>query len=189
MGTLETIAAREAANLTRIELYLEGMFLKAYEHSAYMCVELIAKFKPSRRFIKYLECDVVSIGFPVSALDRYFPDKEARTGTGTLTDPLIARLYEDFDLSAFESWKNALPLKQPDTKRSQQKPNDELAASVDAAGTPHTTDPEPTPNPPTDKVTYESLIHRIRNFRLEAATPLQCVAFIDELKRDIDGCI
>lgn len=47
--TFTEIIAREVHNLDSIWLYREGMFMKAYEHSAYFVHTLIREFKLSKR--------------------------------------------------------------------------------------------------------------------------------------------
>lgn len=72
MRTLEEIVGSEDKNLSQVVLYPEGMFYKAYKRSAYVCATRISPFKPSRKRVKYLGRDVVSIGFPIGALTKYF---------------------------------------------------------------------------------------------------------------------
>lgn len=198
MRTYETIAAREDDNLDRIDLYREGLFYRAYERSAYLCVTHVAKFKPSRRRVVYLGRDVVSIGFPAAALDRYFPDLSLRQGSGTLSDPLVVGRCETLDTGDFEVWKNSLPLKtsqpRPPGNPSPRTAEPPAASAGTSPETAPSASPELPPDPPVQSLAGNCpaalrLIRRIRDFRLEAATPLQCVAFIDELKRDLDGSL
>lgn len=48
--TFSEILAVEDANTDRIYLYREGLFLKAYERSAFLCHRHVHAFKLSRRF-------------------------------------------------------------------------------------------------------------------------------------------
>ena len=52
-------------------LYLEGTFLKAYERSAYFFHTYIQDFKLSRRYIKTVNRNVVSLGFPYATRGKW----------------------------------------------------------------------------------------------------------------------
>ena len=64
--TFKEIIERESCNEDSIWLYREGMFVKAYERSAFFAHALIHEFKLSKRFIKNVNMDVISLGFPKS---------------------------------------------------------------------------------------------------------------------------
>lgn len=70
--TYKEILDREDTNGGTVVLYREGMFLKAYEHSAYLCHRYIHPFKLSRRFVKTVNRYVVSLGFPEQSLRKWF---------------------------------------------------------------------------------------------------------------------
>ena len=171
MRTLEEIVGSEDKNLSQVVLYPEGMFYKAYERSAYVCATRISPFKPSRKRVKYLGRDVVSIGFPIGALTKYFSGASPQEPGGCV----VVELAEAVDAQAFETWKAALPFKEP---KARVVPAASAAIPEEMAGgrAENVSEGE-----------SERLVRMIRGFRLESATPLQCVVFIDELKRVIDG--
>ena len=68
----QEITNKEAANSGEINLYLEGIFWKAYQQSAYLFVKNVVDFKLSGKFIKAISQPVVSIGFPKSSLIKLF---------------------------------------------------------------------------------------------------------------------
>ena len=88
MRIFEEIASREDVNRAEIALYPEGLFYKAYERSAFAFVTRISAFKPSKKRIKYLGRDIVSIGFPAGYLTRYFPAPPQALSDGRLVIPL-----------------------------------------------------------------------------------------------------
>ena len=53
-----------------VVMFLEGKFWKAYEKSAYTLTQLY-NFKPSKRFIKLVGEEVISVGFPQEQLQKY----------------------------------------------------------------------------------------------------------------------
>ena len=77
--TYREILDREETNADKIYLYREGMFLKAYEQSAFLCHTHVHPFKLSRRFIKSVNRHVISLGFPEASLKKWlwaFPVNE-----------------------------------------------------------------------------------------------------------------
>ena len=88
MRIFEEIASMEDVNRAEIALYPEGLFYKAYERSAFAFVTRISAFKPSKKRIKYLGRDIVSIGFPAGYLTRYFPAPPQALSDGRLVIPL-----------------------------------------------------------------------------------------------------
>ena len=177
MRTLEEIVGSEERNLSQVVLYPEGMFYKAYERSAYVCATRIAPFRPSRKRVKYLGRDVVSVGFPMQVLEKYFPGASPQEPGGCV----VVELAEAVGAQAFEAWKAALPFKEPRAR----VPSAAAAAPVETAA--GLTDTAPSLPSRSEDEPFGRLAQLIRGFRLEAATPLQCVLFIDELKRVIDG--
>ena len=66
------ILASEDANRNKIILYKEGMFLKAYEHSAFLCHTHVHHFKLMRRFIVSVNRWVISVAFPENTAKKWF---------------------------------------------------------------------------------------------------------------------
>jgi hypothetical protein len=66
--TFREIIEREDQNTDSIWLYREGLFMKAYERSAFFAHTLIHEFKLSKRYIKTVNMDVISLGFPEQAI-------------------------------------------------------------------------------------------------------------------------
>ena len=54
-----------------IFLHQEGIFWKLYERSAFWFVQNRHAFRATRRYVKNIGVDVVSIGFPMTAYDTY----------------------------------------------------------------------------------------------------------------------
>jgi hypothetical protein len=65
---------------THIYCYKQGAFWVCYEQSAYI-VSLSKAYKPSKKWIKNIAQEVVTIGFPNTALQQW------------VHDPATARLY------------------------------------------------------------------------------------------------
>ena len=65
------ICAIEDANPGQVNLFPEGSFYKAYHQSAWFLCTRVHPFKVSARPLKGLEGPLLSVGFPISSLDKY----------------------------------------------------------------------------------------------------------------------
>jgi len=55
---------------TQILLHKEGLFLRAYEHSAYLFVKYIKAYNLTKKFYKNVKQEVVYLGFPQSSFSK-----------------------------------------------------------------------------------------------------------------------
>lgn len=103
--TFKEILAREESNVDSIWLYREGLFVKAYDRSAFFAHTLIHEFKVSRRYIKSVNADVYSVGFPEMTVPKWLNAYVYET----VQDGLI-RCYtrSSFDEVAFQNWKECV---------------------------------------------------------------------------------
>lgn len=63
---IEEILSIESTNKDHVNLFKEGIFLRAYEHSAMRFTEYVAKFKVFKKHYKIVNVDVCNLGFPYS---------------------------------------------------------------------------------------------------------------------------
>ncbi len=56
-----------SADKTRFTLFKEGIFYKCYNEDAMVFVQNVKEYKVSAKFVKSVEANVYSIGFPVSS--------------------------------------------------------------------------------------------------------------------------
>ncbi len=155
---------------TSIHLFAEGMFYRAYEWSAWLCCRYVNEFKVTRRELKNGGGSVVFIGFPVTSLSKFLPegvDVEQDEGRVTLRLPQgsHAELEDGTAAEAFANWKNSIP-----AVPQQRKTNfrDELRN-----------------NPDNEPRRMSDIMMSILAFQVEQKTPLECMAFIAELKSNI----
>jgi hypothetical protein len=92
-------------------LFLEGKFWKAYEQSAYTLTKLY-NFKPSKRFIKLVGEDVISVGFPQEQLQKYLPTAVIEQD-GKKCRVVVQYPYDEL---AFREWKSSTRIKEPKRK-------------------------------------------------------------------------
>lgn len=68
MDDIISVCEREKADASRIILYPEGIFYKAYGYSAFRFVRYVRSYRVKKHFYKKLNGEICSIGFPKSVL-------------------------------------------------------------------------------------------------------------------------
>lgn len=103
--TFKEIISREESNEDSIYLYREGMFMKAYERSAFFAHTLIHEFKLSKRYIKTVNMDVISLGFPEQTVPKWLNGYVYEY----VQEGLIrCRMRKKFDEVEFHNWKEVV---------------------------------------------------------------------------------
>lgn len=173
MNTISQILALESTNTHYIRLYREGIFLKAYERSAYAFVIGIQKFMVKKRFIKCVNQEVVSIGFPSEGLYKHFAKEKVKE----IENGVQVELEQEIDLAAFEQWKQgiALTIEKPRQASSPAMPIPPITAPVIAGGEAVA---------PCSLSDQEAMM-KVRMYPIEGKTPLECMLFLSELKKSL----
>lgn len=196
--TLQEIIAAENCNTDRIYLYPEGVFWKAYERSAFAFVRRISRYKITKRFIKYLDTEIVSLGFPDTSRTRVLGDRPVQTGPygmlvldGGTIDPV-----------AYVRWKEAIPLvaartattPPPAATSVAPPPTFGKSGGAPRSGTgiasiaPLVVASQPVATENRTSV-VEAVLRDLRNFSVENATPLECLLFVSSLKKQLNGSL
>ena len=160
MSKLQEILKTESENTDKIHFYREGVFYKAYERSAYIFVTRIKPFMVKRLFIKCVNREVVSIGFPTNSLRSYFAaDKITEKGNEVEVILDTAIVPDDF-----EKWREGIamtPAKETIVKNKNTHITSEAVGSD------------------------ELIVTKIKTFPIEVKTPLECMIFLSELKKTL----
>jgi hypothetical protein len=144
-------------NLYEVKIYREGVFWIAYEQSAYYFWQQKG-YKPTKKFVKTLGQEIVSIGFPQNAYDIL--------KNTTLTTPILDKdelntkvfiLGDSIDGNAFQEWKLNLLLHNSAVLTDKN----EIVSH-----------PE-----------INEILQKLRDFPLAEKTPLECMVFLSELKK------
>ena len=107
MPTVKEILQRESAKQPEeVVCFEEGLFLRAYEESAWR-LAMRYGLKPSKRIVKTAGCEVVSVGFPTSSRVKYLGEVPVVDGCA------VCRLPLENGEVGFDEWKNALPTGNP----------------------------------------------------------------------------
>jgi len=164
----------ERGNTGRIILYREGLFRKAYERSAYALCTQVHPLKATKRYLKVVGGEMVSVGFPLSGDSKFIGELERMEET---EERLVLKAPASIDPQDFEAWKNALPLQPsraaPKTLATASAPKEEESDGG-----------EKREDMATAAMSAESVVaERLRLFDLAGRTPMECMLFVAELKK------
>lgn len=166
MATIkEKLSLEESKQPTSLILHKEGIFYIAYEHSAWLFCSLIHAFKVKKRFVKCVAKDVVSIGLPMTSLEKLC----AAYKVTALSDEMVAvELPHEAvcSLAGYDDWKTEIPLETEQRGGAADKEEKTETADIHAL-----------------------LIEKIKDFPIESKTPLECMLFLSEIKKLLNGNI
>ena len=161
MPTIAQITEIENENTDRIYLFVEGLFLKAYQRSAYLFLTQVKPFKAVKKYYKSIAEDVVMLGFPSHNLDAVFP----ADAVFDRSDSHISIKCMAIDVGAYQKWFDSVELTEPKIKVS------------------------PTPKATAvflpEKSSCDRIVAQVRDFCIESATPLDCMLFLSGLKKEL----
>lgn len=176
----------ETTNVGVVHLWLEGMFWKAYEKSAYLFVQRISGYKPYKRFVHAAGGEVLAIGFPSKAFARV---TDGRTLEQVDEKHCIMSGFnvDRNEMKGYYEWKQnvpSFPYAVVATQEQQPATVSEEHAPVPVKPRKRQTPPPVAPVPAPVSVVPEienSLANELRRFRMESATPLDCMVFLAHL--------
>ncbi|MDR1632064.1 MAG: hypothetical protein LBR97_04180 [Dysgonamonadaceae bacterium] len=155
MGISEKIIHPDAFH---VHLYKEGVFWIAYEQSAYY-FWLKKGYKPTKKFVKSIKKEIVSIGFPQSALP-----SNINSNCLMEKDEINLKTFlleESIDEDAFEQWKMQVPV------------YDALQAKESRIET------------ALKEVLPNGIAAKIRDFPIAGKTPMECMLFLSEMQHEL----
>ena len=159
-----------------IHLWADGSFYRAYEWSAWLAVRYIKQFKVTRRTIKSVGSDMLFIGFPQSSMEKFRPGK-AVLQENTEEKRLLLILPEDVVKADegstleqdFQNWRTTIPLTEGKT------PTDETTPRTAHLGG--------------GSVSVTGIMRQVLEFSVEAHSPIDCMLFLAELKKQVSSLL
>jgi hypothetical protein len=151
-----------SADKKRFILYKEGLFYKCFNEGAMVFTKYVKPYKVSVKFIKTVNANVYSIGFPASEIEKDKLRKE------TILEKIGASHYEEKDKhiifflkdknlkSGYLKWQKTIPLDIKDEVINEQ---------ITSYNIPDNT-----------------IYNMIENYDLANNTPMQGLSFIQQLK-------
>lgn len=89
MSSIDKILESESQNNgSFIRLYPEGAFYKAYERSAWLACVYLGRLLVKKRFVKKVNLNVTSVGFPISSLEKWAGGRRIETHDRILSFPI-----------------------------------------------------------------------------------------------------
>ena len=110
------ILETEAEN-SAIKLHKEGLFWRAYEHSAFLFLNNIKKYSITKKYYKNVKKEVVYLGFPENSIGSV--EKICNKLKLTLLKAekqITIKGLAGFSKSSFEDWKNSIEQAIPKNK-------------------------------------------------------------------------
>jgi hypothetical protein len=146
-----------------VTFFKEGLFYKCYNEDAMVFVQKIKEYKVSSKFIKSIGAEVLSLGFPVSEVQKgnisFNTISEAVKAVSYKEDThrVVFSLKEDIKQHYNEFKEAIITFRESDTKKE--------SINVDK--------------------NIHNLVKIIQEFDLANHTPMQAIVFIQELKNQI----
>lgn len=156
-----------------IHLFQEGTFYRAYEWSAWLCHRYVKEFKPTHRLLKDSDDSIVFVGFPLTSLERYTPEGATIVPVDEKCVDIVLSgglFVSDTDIETlateFENWKQSVPMTDASKRRIAEE-------QCKVERQPRLTD----------------VMHRILAYPIEQRSPMDCMAFLAEIKQQISEII
>jgi len=144
-------------------LFREGMFYKCYNEDAMVFAQWVKNYKISCKYVKSVGAEVLSLGFPASEVENgILTLANISKAIGAVSykeesDGIVFSLNEDIKLN-FEKFQAAIITAKESVVKKESSDND---------------------------TNIQKLVKMIREFDLANHTPMQSLAFIQELKTHI----
>lgn len=177
MAKIKDILAIESQRTTAeqcriVYLFQEGTFYRAYEWSAWLCVRYIQQFKTTKRMFKNEEASLVFVGFPVTSLEKYTIEGaqvafgEEKNVSMLLPEALFPASVDPQTLAEeYGNWKQSVPLTENSKKELM-----EAERGVSMTGRP---------------IRLTEVFQKILSYPIEQRSPMESMAFLADIKREI----
>ncbi len=160
----------EEDNSNKIFLYNDkGLFYNAVEKSAFLFCTKIKPFKINIKMLKGLQTPFVSIGVPVSKTSSYLKDYSYETDK---QGNIVVTLTENINISAYDSWKKELLL-----KNEQNKNLDTFSIDDNKKDTENTE----------NLIILKRVIQNIQSLDLASMTPMDSIVCLNNLQKQVRG--
>ncbi len=142
-----------------IVLFKEALFCKAYEECAWQFCMFIKAYKPVKQYIKKVNKEIVSIGFPVSVLENIINIAKEKGYEIEQNENIIRISINETYEGSFEEWKNNIEMQAP----TQNDKN--YVSNIDKR--------------------KEEIIEKLKGYSLANHTPIETMYFVMELQKEL----
>lgn len=154
----------------------EGNFYRAYEFSAWLAFRFAGNLNVTRRYSRTANGEIVMVGFPPGSLQKFTPEgvtpvfsEDGQLMTMTIPaerfneDETPERMQEEF-----LNWKHSV---EASNKNSQGEAGGKPAAQNGKASS------------------LTTIMHKVIMYPIEQKSPMECVFFLAELKKELGEII
>lgn len=157
-----------------MHLYKEGTFIRAYNWSAWLCCRYLNAFKVNKRLYNGIDKPVAYIGFPETSISKWVKSPQLLEQLDEKHFVLVLDMApEDLDESEmnalYESWYNDIPL-------IEQKPKNEKRSAGEVYASAHPS-------------SLTGVMQKIIAYPLENKSPIDCMLFLSEIKKELSSLI
>ena len=161
-------------SFSEVHFHKEGVFWTVYEQSAFAVCK-VKPYQPVKKFIKAVKQEVVSAGFPenaFAAVEQALTSLFGIAKEGQLPqlpqkgeNHIVLKLEKPIDETEYQRWKSTM-------------------AASRLLGVPRMPFNR-YPSPQYDHINHWEVIDKLKCFNLSHATPMECMNFLFELKRNL----
>lgn len=179
MASIPQILQIENDNYERIHLFREGLFLRAYQHSAFLFLNNVKDFKVVKKHYKAAGCEVVIIGFPSSLLESLFPKESIEQVDEWHFSVPCGQL---FDKNDYQKWFDSVELL-PEKPRQKKELPQLFAPTVQVPD--RVARPTDVHRAPEVDLSHGRVLRELEAFSIENSTPMECMMFLSKLKSEL----
>lgn len=163
MASISEILMQEDKNQGSIYLYSEGLFWQSYQQSAFRFIKVYDKYKINKKYFKGVNRDVVFLGFPKTVLNRLFEQEDV---TGLSEDKLQIKIKSPntFEETEYALWFDSIA---GTSKKETTALDSDENFSLDNK--------------------EKKIIQQIHDYRIEKASPVDCMLFIISIQKELDN--
>lgn len=155
---------------SEVLLVREGLFWRAYEHSALALCDLVSSFKVSTHYVKCIEQWISYVGFPDHVKNKWLASRQVNA----ISDGMLI-------FSVTEDEKQSIDVKYPTWKHLHvchvEESNEERMTSKKECCN------ETSNVYGKQRTTEDQVLQMVRSFAIENATPLVCMNFVANIKQ------
>ena len=171
-------------NVRQVHLWADGSFFRAYEWSAWLCVRYINQFKVTRRSFKSVGGDMLFIGFPQKSIYKFVPEgvaietNDEKNIILNLPEAMVAPDEGSSLEKDYQNWRATIPL-------VGEKPGISSSSDTlfDNAG------PSAAVKSSSKSVSMTGIVKQLLEYSVENHTPLDCMLFIAELRKQASSLL
>lgn len=155
-----------AADKKVVTFFKEGLFYKCYNEDAMVFAQKVKNYKVSSKFVKSIGNDVLSLGFPISEVEKralsleFISEKINSVSVEEKENNIVFLLRDEHLKNGYQEWITSI---ESTNKNKLEEPHADYKCTLN----------------------YERIISEIKKYDLANTTPMQSFGFIQQLKENV----